>query len=31
MEKLEKIAEQIRQTFDTLTATRDQALTHAPR
>lgn len=29
MQKLEKIAEQIRQTFDTLTLTRDQALTHA--
>jgi translin len=29
MEKLEKIAEQIRQTFDTLTVARDQALTHA--
>jgi translin len=29
MQKLEKIAEQIRQTFDTLTSARDQALTHA--
>ena len=29
MQKLEKIAEQIRQTFDTLTVARDQALTHA--
>jgi translin len=29
MQKLEKIAEQIRQTFDTLTGARDQALTHA--
>jgi translin len=29
MQKLEKIAEQIRQTFDILTAARDQALTHA--
>ncbi len=29
MQKLEKIAEQIRQTFDTQTAARDQALTHA--
>lgn len=29
MEKLEKIAEQIRQTFDTLTTARDQALTRA--
>jgi translin len=29
MEKLENIAEQIRQTFDTLTVRRDQALTHA--
>jgi translin len=29
MDKLEKIAEQIRQTFDTLTVARDQALTHA--
>jgi translin len=29
MQKLEKIAEQIRQTFDTLTLTRDQALTSA--
>jgi translin len=29
MEKLEKIAEQIRQTFDILTEARDQALTHA--
>ncbi len=29
MQKLEKIAEQIRQTFDILTATRDQALTQA--
>jgi translin len=29
MEKLENIAEQIRQTFDTLTVARDQALTHA--
>jgi translin len=29
MEKLEKIAEQIRQSFDTQTAARDQALTHA--
>ena len=29
MQKLEKIAEQIRQTFDTLTAARDQALTLA--
>jgi translin len=29
MDKLEKIAEQIRQSFDTLTAARDQALTHA--
>ena len=29
MQKLEKIAEQIRQTFDTLTVARDQALTQA--
>jgi translin len=29
MDKLEKIAEQIRQTFDTLTAARDAALNHA--
>ena len=29
MQKLEKIAEQIRQNFDSLTAARDQALTHA--
>lgn len=29
MEKLEKIAEEIRQTFDTLTEARDQALTRA--
>jgi len=29
MDKLEKIAEQIRQTFDTLTVARDQALTSA--
>jgi translin len=29
MKKLEKIAEQIRLTFDTLTVARDQALTHA--
>jgi len=29
MQKLENIAEQIRQTFDTLTAARDQALTRA--
>jgi translin len=29
MQKLEKIAEQIRQTFDTLTVARDEALTHA--
>jgi translin len=29
MQRLEKIAEHIRQTFDTLTLTRDQALTHA--
>ncbi len=29
MEKLEKIAEQIRQTFDTQTVARDQALTSA--
>jgi translin len=29
MDKLEKIAEQIRQTFDTLTVARDQALTYA--
>ena len=29
MDKLEKIAEQIRQTFDTLSVARDQALAHA--